>query len=170
MSRSSNPHSVSALSSLVTPRRTDWFGDAPRDCGSVRAHLHEYVDEELDLHVPAERAILLAVANHVTHCTPCARVETQLRAMHLAVAAVGARMHVIGPTKRMSLPGELTLLQSVTVHGDARDDMARRSASADVARDEAHRRTAGRDELCQTNCAVGRHVTRPPWQSRGDRA
>jgi len=107
---------VSALSSLVTPRRTDWFGDAPRDCGSVRAHLHEYVDEELDLHVPAERAILLAVANHVTHCTPCARVETQLRAMHLAVAAVGARMHVIGPTKRMSLPGELTLLQSVTAH------------------------------------------------------
>ncbi len=114
MWRSSNPQSVSALSPLVTPRRTDWFGDAPRDCGSVRAHLHEYVDEELDLHVPAERAILLAVANHVTHCTPCARDEAQLRAMHLAVAAVGARMRVIGPIKTMSLPSELTLVQSVT--------------------------------------------------------
>ena len=170
MSRSSNPPPVSALSPLVPPRRTDWFSDAPRDCDSVRAHLHEYVDEELDLHVPAERAILLAVANHVTHCTPCARVEAQLRAMHLAVAAVGARMHIIGPAKTMSLRSELTLLQSVTARGDARDDVARRSAGAGVLRDEVHRRTAGRDELCQADRAKGRYVGRPPWRPNDDRA
>lgn len=106
---------MSALSSTASLPRTDWFGGAPRDCDSVRARLHEYVDDELDLHVPTERAIVLAVANHVANCEQCARVEAQLRAMHLAVAAVGARMRVSDRPRLPSLKAELAIVQRVTV-------------------------------------------------------
>ena len=138
MPRSSSYPPMSALSSIVSSLRTDWFGGALRDCDSVRARLHEYVDDELDRHVPSERAIRLAVANHVAHCVHCARVEAQLRAMHLAVAAVGARMRGV-ERPRLASPQSpwasdhpvLTLLSF-----DRLPDTSR-NASRDGARDRA---------------------------------
>lgn len=115
---------MSALSPTASVPRTDWFGDAPRDCDSVRARLHEYVDDELDLHVPTERAIVLAVANHVANCEQCARVEAQLRAMHLAVAAVGARMRVTEHPRLPSLKAELAIVQRVTAEAVSQRTLA----------------------------------------------
>ncbi len=124
--------SMSALSSIVSPPRTDWFGGAPLDCDSVRARLHEYVDDEADCHVPSERAMLWAVtkhvANHVASCVHCARVEAQLRAMHVAVAAVGARMRVVELPRLSSRESELAMVQRVTT--DAMSHRARAITAA----------------------------------------
>jgi hypothetical protein len=64
---------------------------ADRLCNQARAHLHEFVDNELDLRDTSERALHEAVHQHLQMCTKCARLEAQLRAMRLALAAVGAR-------------------------------------------------------------------------------
>ncbi len=64
---------------------------AERLCAQTRAHLHEFVDNELDLRDASERALHDSVNRHLLLCTKCARLEAQLRAMRLALAAVGAR-------------------------------------------------------------------------------
>ena len=94
---------MSALFPIVSSPRTDWSGGAPCDCDSVRARLHEYVDDELDRQGPSARAILLAVARHVASCVHCADV-----------AAVGVRMRVVALPRRSSPESELAMVQRVT--------------------------------------------------------
>jgi anti-sigma factor RsiW len=65
-------------------------------CDRVRARLHEYVDLELDERNPSDRATRLAMAAHLDGCVHCARLESQLHAIRVALAEVGACMRAPG--------------------------------------------------------------------------
>jgi hypothetical protein len=73
-------------------------------CEDTRAHLHEYVDNELDPHSAEARRIRQALMAHVFRCEHCARLEAQLQSMRQALAAVGARARATAARRAHGTP------------------------------------------------------------------
>lgn len=61
------------------------------DCFITRLHLHDFVDGELDTDLPGS-ALREIILDHLVHCTRCARLEQQVRAMRVRLHAVGQRL------------------------------------------------------------------------------
>jgi hypothetical protein len=73
-------------------------------CDDTRAHLHEYVDDELDPRSGDARRIRQSMMAHLFRCDRCARLEAQLQSMRQALAAVGARARATATRRALGMP------------------------------------------------------------------
>lgn len=118
---------ASAFRATPLVRYADRADHTFASCDAVQHRLHEYVNDELDVRDASERRVRETMELHLAGCSRCARRESQLHAIRLALSAVGARASAAdfgAPSFRSGVPQRSTDVMNRAV-------VSRRSALPD---------------------------------------